>query len=136
MPEALTRWNVRLLACTKDLKSGIYENNIVTTKPLTITANAPRFVYIGDTLTLRATIHATETQNALSGQSLLDIFIDNDSLTSIQYQTSFTIKKDSSIAIAWTFPVPQAHSLRIRTIAKTLDFTGVYKELIIVFYII
>ena len=123
MPEALTRWNVRLLACTKDLKSGIYENNIVTTKPLTITANAPRFVYIGDTLTLRATIHATETQNALSGQSLLDIFIDDDSLTSIQYQTSFTIKKDSSIAIAWTFPVPQAHSLRIRTIAKTLDFS-------------
>lgn len=99
MPEALTRWNIRLLACTKDLKSGIYQNNIVTTKPLTITANAPRFVYIGDTLTLRATIHATETQNALSGQSWLDIFIDNDSLTSIQYQKSFTIKKTHQLQL-------------------------------------
>ena len=123
MPEALTRWNIRLLAYTKDLKTGIYENNIVTTKPLTITANTPRFAYIGDTLTLRATIHATEAQNSLSGQSLLDIFIDDDSVASIQYQTSFTIKKDSSIAIAWSFPVPKAHSLRIRTIAKSLDFS-------------
>ena len=66
VPELLTRWNVRGLAVTKDLKSGTLSKTLVTAKPLMVQPNMPRFLRSGDSLSLMAKIiiaEPAETRN-------------------------------------------------------------------------
>ncbi|OCX53085.1 hypothetical protein BEL04_01850 [Mucilaginibacter sp. PPCGB 2223] len=73
MPEALTSWKFKAFAHTKDLKNGYYETQIVTQKQLSITANTPRFLREGDTITISARI-ANLTTTALKGKVNLQLF--------------------------------------------------------------
>lgn len=54
IPEALTKWRFQAFAHTKDLKTGYLEQFIVTQKQLSISANMPRFLREGDTITVSA----------------------------------------------------------------------------------
>lgn len=56
VPDALTRWKLRMLAYTKDLKVGTSESLFVTRKPLMIMADMPRFCYDEDTVWLVANV--------------------------------------------------------------------------------
>ncbi len=56
VPELLTRWNVRGLAITKDIKTGTLDRTLVTQKPLMVQPNMPRFLRCGDSLSLMAKI--------------------------------------------------------------------------------
>ena len=60
VPELLTRWNVRGLAVTKDLKSGTLDKTLVTQKPLMVQPNMPRFLRHGDSLSLMAKVVMSE----------------------------------------------------------------------------
>ncbi len=55
-PESLTRWNVKMLAHTKDLYFGQGEAQIVTQKNLMVQMNLPRFVRRSDKLLLSANV--------------------------------------------------------------------------------
>ena len=56
VPELLTRWNVKGLALTKDLKIGTLYKTLVTQKPLMVQPNMPRFLRSGDSLALMAKV--------------------------------------------------------------------------------
>lgn len=56
MPDALTRWKLRMLAYSKDLKVGTLEKTFVTQKPVMIMADMPRYCYDEDTLWLVANV--------------------------------------------------------------------------------
>ena len=56
VPELLTRWNVRGLAVTKDIKIGSLDKKLVTQKPLMVQPNMPRFLRHGDSLSLMAKV--------------------------------------------------------------------------------
>jgi len=56
MPDALTRWNFKVLTYSKDLKVGNYETTVVTQQPLMIMADMPRFAYDEDTLWIAANV--------------------------------------------------------------------------------
>jgi len=73
IPEALTRWRFRALAHTKDLATGYIEREIVTQKELSISANTPRFLREGDTITISARL-ANLTAGALKGKVQLRLF--------------------------------------------------------------
>ena len=60
VPELLTRWNVRGLAVTKDIKIGTFNQTLVTQKPLMVQPNMPRFLRSGDSLGLMAKVVLTE----------------------------------------------------------------------------
>ena len=60
VPELLTRWNVRGLAVTKDIKIGTLDKKLVTQKPLMVQPNMPRFLRSGDSLGLMAKVVLTE----------------------------------------------------------------------------
>ena len=66
MPDALTRWNLMMLAYTKDLKVGILNKTFTTSKPLVIMSDMPRFVYENDTLWVVANV--ISQQSAVSSQ--------------------------------------------------------------------
>lgn len=71
-PEALTKWNVQLLAHTTDLKSTYQSLQTVTQKELMVLPNAPRFLREGDEIFISSKI-ANLTEKALSGQAKLEL---------------------------------------------------------------
>jgi len=77
MPDALTRWNLKLLAYSKDLKVGNYETTVVTQQPLMIMADMPRFVYDEDTLWIAATV-INLSEETLTPTAKLEIFDENN----------------------------------------------------------
>lgn len=56
VPESLTRWNLKMLAHTKNLFSGYADTSLVTQKDLMVQLNLPRFVRRSDMLVLQATV--------------------------------------------------------------------------------
>lgn len=60
VPELLTRWNVKGLAVSRDLKIGTLDKTLVTAKPLMVQPNMPRFLRSGDSLSLMAKIIVAE----------------------------------------------------------------------------
>jgi hypothetical protein len=73
IPEALTKWHFRALAHTQDLKTGYLEGAVVTQKQLSISANMPRFLREGDTVTISARL-ANLTRSGLTGKVELRLF--------------------------------------------------------------
>lgn len=56
MPESLTRWNLKMLAHTKDLYFGQAEAQLITQQDLMVQLNMPRFVRQSDKLSLQASL--------------------------------------------------------------------------------
>lgn len=77
MPDALTRWNMKLLAYSSDLKTGYYETTVLTQQPLMIMADMPRFVYDEDTLWVAANV-INLSDETLSPNVRLEVFDDNN----------------------------------------------------------
>lgn len=75
MPDALTRWKLRMLAYTKDLKVGTLEKTFVTQKPVMIMADMPRFCYDEDTLWLVANV-VNLSEETISPVAKLEVFED------------------------------------------------------------
>lgn len=73
MPDALTRWKLRMLAYTKDLKVGTLEETFVTQKPVMIMADMPRFCYNEDTLWLVANV-VNLSEETISPVAMLEVF--------------------------------------------------------------
>jgi len=73
IPEALTRWKFRGLAHNKDLQTGYIENEVVTQKQLSISANMPRFLREGDTIAVSARL-ANLTDKTLKGTVKMQLF--------------------------------------------------------------
>ncbi len=73
IPEALTRWKFRGLAYARNLQTGYIEAEVVTQKQLSISANTPRFLREGDTITVSARL-ANLTAATLKGKVSLQLF--------------------------------------------------------------
>src|SRR5690606_30714594 len=56
VPEALTKWKMLGFAHTKDLKTGLIDKTLVTSKDLMVVPNLPRFLREGDKITLTSKI--------------------------------------------------------------------------------
>lgn len=73
IPEALTKWKFRGFAHTRDMRTGYMEKEIVTQKQLSISANTPRFLREGDTVTVSARL-ANLSAGQLKGKLSLQLF--------------------------------------------------------------
>jgi TonB-dependent SusC/RagA subfamily outer membrane receptor len=73
IPEALTKWRFKAFAHTKDLQTGYLERMIVTQKQLSISANMPRFLREGDSITLSARL-VNLTTAPLKGKVQIQLF--------------------------------------------------------------
>lgn len=110
MPDALTRWRLRLLAHDTSIAVGYYETTIETRKPLMVVPNPPRFLHTGDTLEFPAKIvNLTEQpcevkvslspKNALTGQCL--------TLTRDDTLKTLMLEAGASANVAWTLIAPK-----------------------------
>ncbi|MBR4739227.1 MAG: hypothetical protein IK058_04405, partial [Bacteroidales bacterium] len=70
VPELLTRWNVKGLAVTKDLKIGTMDKTLITSKPLMVQPNMPRFLRSGDSLSLMAKVVLNNEELGIGNEEL------------------------------------------------------------------
>ncbi|MGV3541162.1 MAG: alpha-2-macroglobulin family protein, partial [Rufibacter sp.] len=104
VPEALTRWQFKGFAHTRQLEWGLLEGQVMTQKQLMVSPYMPRFLREGDTLTVSARIANLSVDN-LSGKVTLQFFnaLTNQPIEILQ--NSATAEQDFKVAAASTTPV-------------------------------
>jgi len=127
IPEALTRWRMIGLAHTKDLKSTVFQNSLITQKELMIVPNVPRFLRESDTVKLSAKI-SNLTEKKLDGKAELLLFdaltmkpIDTE-LANVKKEQSFTVDTKGNAAVFWEIKIPESvQAVTWRMIARAAN---------------
>ncbi|MRI02358.1 alpha-2-macroglobulin [Kriegella sp. EG-1] len=130
-PEALTKWNVQLLAHSKDLHSAYSTKQTVTQKELMITPNAPRFLREGDELVISSKIANLSNKN-LSGSARLELtdavtgknISENLLKTSENDSKNFKVDSLNNTQVSWRLHIPKdIQAVQYKVIAKAGDFS-------------
>lgn len=125
-PESLTRWNVKMLAHTKDLYFGMLDTTAVTQKDLMVQMNLPRFVRKSDTLMLSCNV-VNLTDKSLTTQVNFELINPANEL-SIPLKTpsvqSITLAPNETKAVNWTITEFSALDLVVcKVIAQADNFS-------------
>ncbi len=128
-PEALTQWNLQLLAHTKKLESVITSLETVTQKELMVIPNAPRFLRAGDQITMSTKI-ANLSEKSLSGNAILQLFdaVTGNAIDSKLANTSndktFTVAASGNTQVSWNLSIPDdVQAVQYKVIAKAGDYS-------------
>ncbi|MFK7748863.1 MAG: alpha-2-macroglobulin [Kordia sp.] len=130
-PEALTKWNVQLLAHTKDLNSATKTLTTVTQKELMVLPNVPRFLREGDAVVISTKISNLSEKN-LSGEAslqLIDPFTGNNINPALfprlgTPKQAFSVNANGNTQVSWTLYIPQAlQAVQYTIIAKAGEFS-------------
>lgn len=128
-PEALTRWNLQLLAHTKDLKHASTTLSAITQKELMVLPNLPRFLREGDAITISSKISNLSDKD-LEGYGQLEL---TDALTGKNIDSSlgntlktkdFSIDAKGNIQLSWNISVPKGlQVVQYKIVAKAGDYS-------------
>lgn len=123
IPESNTTWRLQMVAHTKDLKYGVYSQQVITQRPLMVIPNLPRFVRKGDRVTFSTQI-INQTGAVLAGQVLLELFnpVTGEVLntTVVSPQKEIQLQKDGTGTVNWQWDVPYTEELvGVRIIATS-----------------
>ena len=121
VPELLTRWNVRGLAVTKDLKSGTLSKTLVTAKPLMVQPNMPRFLRSGDSLSLMAKIVVSEQRSVAREVDVSLLLTDAATGDTLCRHTEHVLVKDVAQVM---FDVEVPHDVYVATYRITAVADG------------
>ena len=139
-PEALTKWNLNLLAHNKKGEFDQKTLTAVTQKELMVIPNAPRFLREGDEMIISAKI-ANLTENTLGGTAKLILSnpITGEDVSSqvimepVEYQTKgqkynpdliFSVKAKENTEVSWLIKVPSGiGALQYKVLATSSNFS-------------
>ncbi len=127
-PEALTQWELQLLAHTKTLQSTINTFKTVTQKELMVTPNAPRFLREGDKIIISSKI-SNLTDQQLNGQAKLvvtDAVTNKDISTIISgsAEQEFYLAAVENTQVSWSLTIPEGlQAVQYKILAKAGDFS-------------
>jgi uncharacterized protein YfaS (alpha-2-macroglobulin family) len=127
VPESNTTWRFRALAHDKDARVGTLERMVVTCKELMVTPNMPRFVRQGDKTSISTKI-SNLSDKALSGDVHIEFFDPaTDKVIDLgitNQKRTFSIEKDASTSVSWTFDVPaDIELIGCRIVAQNESFS-------------
>ncbi len=126
-PEALTSWRVLVFAHDKQLRSGRLEATAVTSRPLMVRPNPPRFVREGDRIEFPVMVinRSDEVQRGTVRLRFVDAATQQPAdgrLANKQPERSFEIKPRSTSTFLWKLHVPDGAGLLIyRATAAAAD---------------
>nr|WP_316933215.1 MG2 domain-containing protein [Maribacter thermophilus] len=135
-PEALTRWNLQLLAYTKDLKSAIKTLSTVTQKELMVLPNPPRFLREGDTISISSKISnltdktlegvgQLELTDVVTGKTIDHLFLNTDK------KQSFKVDAKGNTQLSWSISIPKAlQGVEYKIVAKAGNFSDGEKNVL------
>ncbi len=129
LPESFTRWKFMGLSHTKDLMTGMLNQEFTASKDLMIVPNTPRFFREGDTLVFSAKVTNLSDED-LDGSAELQFF---DALTMKEVtddiimgnpSARFAAEQGRSQPMTWKLAIPHDYSvLTYRVKATTRNFT-------------
>lgn len=129
-PNANTTWGVRGLAYNKRLLSGLFDADVIASKPVMVQPQLPRFVRSGDRIELTAMVQ-NATDSAASINSMIEVF--NPANDSILDRREFadTVGARSHALISSYLTAPAGSSfIGIRVRATSGNFTDGEQTLI------
>lgn len=122
MPETNTTWKFQSIAHTADLKFGTYTNEIVTSKPLMVLPNLPRFIRQGDQVSLSAQV-INQSDKAIAGRVRLELFdpaTDQAIICLTKAERTFALEANTNTTASWNITVPAGLDLAgIRIVADS-----------------
>ena len=141
MPDALTRWNLMMLAYTKDLKVGTLNKTFTTSKPLMIMSDMPRFVYENDTLWVVANVikttdngqQSTDLDNSFAKLEIFDALTMEplDLILSEQEIAMNEISAGNSESVRWKVAINNSTNLlAMRFSVSSEDFSDAEQRLL------
>jgi len=135
-PEALTRWNVWLLAHDKQLNNGYGKFITVTQKKLMVVPNMPRYLREGDRMLLRAKV-SNLSEEAMIGKAELE-FTDPISGESLNGRLGlsnslqdFVVSAGGNTVVSWEIQVPEGlQAVQYRVVAGTGTFSDGQQDIL------
>ena len=122
LPDLLTRWRVKGLAVSPDLKIGTLDRTLVTQKPLMVQPNIPRFLRHGDSFVLMAKVmNLTDDERKVHVNfSLRDASQDTQNIPNILHNQNtqiVTVPAQGSAQV--TFPIQVPNNVYVATYQMT-----------------
>ena len=126
-PDLLTRWHVKGIAHTKDLKHGRVSFDFVTRKTLMVQPHVPRFLYEGDTCNFAAKV-TNCTDEPMEAVVKLETHLNPPCEGGLEtpkgQSTTITIEPGSSTSVSFPITAPMgAPSLTYRFTAQTEQYS-------------
>ena len=113
LPESNTTWKFQALANTEDMKYGMLTKEVISSKPLMVLPNLPRFMRQGDEVSVSTQVinNSKATINGRVSLELFDPATDQPVICLTKSQKPFTLSADSITTASWTFRVPETTNL-------------------------
>lgn len=119
VPESNTTWNFLSLAVTPQLYNGMYAASVVSSKPLMVQPNMPRFVRQGDKIVLSTAVYNT-TDEDMQGDVCFTLFNPADDSAIVVESKPFAAQAHASTVVQFALSLPDTLSLvGVRVGAKT-----------------
>lgn len=152
IPEALTRWNLQLLAHTKDVASATKTLTAVTQKELMVLPNPPRFLREGDEIVFSSKISNLTANpvngfaqliltDAISGENITERLMsealedtnsketsrtsasNKDTSSNVSVQ-NFTLDAKGNTNVSWSLKIPEGiQAVQYKIVAKAGEFS-------------
>lgn len=113
IPESNTTWKFQALANTADLKYGMLTKEVITSKPLMVVPNLPRFMRQGDEVAISTQV-INNAETSITGRVRLELFdpaTDEPIVCLTKSQKPFTLGAGSTTTVSWTIHVPTTTDL-------------------------
>ncbi len=104
VPESNTTWKLQLLAHTDSMEYGYLAKEIVTSKPLMVQSNLPRFLREGDEVSIASQL-VNQLASKAEGKVSLELFNPVDGAVLVRMEKPFALASDSVGSVAWRFQV-------------------------------
>ena len=108
VPNRNTQWQFSAIAYTEDMKYDVINRLITANKPLMVQPNMPRFVRIGDTLTVKATV-MNNTDKETTAKVRVEFFTPKDNKVISKTDVTLTLPAKGSDIIAFDMNIDEKY---------------------------
>lgn len=108
VPNRNTQWQFSAIAYTEDMKYDVINRLITANKPLMVQPNMPRFVRIGDTLTVKATV-MNNTDTETTAKVRVEFFTPKDNKVVSKTDVTLTLPAKGSDIIAFDMNIDEKY---------------------------
>lgn len=121
-PQFNTTWIMQALAFTSDMHTAMFKKDVVTSKPIMVRANLPRFVRQGDKVNLASSL-MNVTDSTQSCDAIIELFIPETGkiVATKNFSVALAPKASQALSIDWCIPDTIA-SIGYRIKAATSEF--------------